>query len=150
MLPVVANTALTLLLWWRFEESDQKYWSWLLVLSQVWPQYKAFKVIRMLWTGHKLQNKDLIQKAERAKQNLQRGITTLEPFVESVPQVLILCNIWLKTSVIGTSINKAEVIEDIKVLAGSTRWIFYGTFSISVFTASLGETTFKQVKQQFY
>ena len=93
----------------------------------------------MFWNGHKTGNHELIMKAETAKVDFQRGISTLEPFVESVPQVLILCNIWLKTSVIGTSINKAEVTEDLEVLAGSTRWIFYCTFSLSVFTASLGE-----------
>ena len=93
----------------------------------------------MFWNGNKTKNLELILKAEREKVDFHRGISTLEPFVESVPQVLILCNIWLKTSVIGTSINKAEVTEDLEVLTGSTRWIFYCTFSTSVFTASLGE-----------
>ena len=139
LFPVVVNTMMTMLIWWRFEEKKLKKWSWILVLSQIWPQFKAARIVYMFWNGHKSGNQDLMRHAERAKIEFQRGITTLEPFVESVPQVMILCNIWLKTSVIGTTLYNTEVTEDLEVLTGKTRWIFFCTFSISVLTASLGE-----------
>ena len=137
--PVAVNIALTFVLWWRFEDREQKKWSWLLVIAQMWPPLKALQIIVMFKQGMERRNHALIMRAEETKLVLQREVTTLEPFVESVPQVLNLCNIWLKTTVIGTSIHKTEVAEDFELLGGSTKWIFYCTLSLSLFTASLGK-----------
>eukprot|EP00092_Neocalanus_flemingeri_P009234 GFUD01009939.1.p1 GENE.GFUD01009939.1~~GFUD01009939.1.p1 ORF type:complete len:552 (-),score=107.03 GFUD01009939.1:142-1797(-) len=134
--PVLANTLFTALLWTRLEVSAVKRWSWVLVLLQVWPQYCAARVVWLFYSGR--------HNAIREKEQFERGIISLEPFIESVPQVLILCNIYLKTSVIGTSINKAEVEEDTDILAG-TRWIFFTTLAFSVMSASLGITKFFKV-----
>ena len=148
LLPVVANTFLTMLLWSRMEDETVKHWTWVLVLAQVWPQYRALKVIWMYWAQLNEEKPSLIE-AERYKVDFQRGISTLEPYVESVPQVLILSNILLKTSVIGTCINKAEVTEELEMMTGNTRWVFYCTFSLSILTASLGRLSpcgFKMIK----
>ena len=136
--PVGANTVLTMLLWWRFESGEVKKWSWILVLAQVWPQYKAARVIAMFWESL-TEGDEVLNQAKIAMTDFQRGISTLEPFVESVPQVLNLSNILLKTSVIGTSINKAEATEDMRILTGNTRWLFFSAYAFSVLTASLGK-----------
>ena len=38
------NFAFTCLAWWRFEPDDQKTWSWIFLLLQIWPQLKAGQV----------------------------------------------------------------------------------------------------------
>ena len=99
----------------------------------MWPQYQAAKVALAFYHD--------TSSAAKQKKKFERGITCLEPFVESVPQVLILCNIYLKTTVIGTAISEVEVADAIDIFAGEP-WVFFTTLSLSVLSASIGITKF--------
>ena len=41
---IVTNFLFTSLAWWRLESSEQKKWSWIFLLLQLWPQLRAFQV----------------------------------------------------------------------------------------------------------
>ena len=41
---ILTNFLFTSLAWWRLESSQQKKWSWIFLLFQLWPQLKAFQV----------------------------------------------------------------------------------------------------------
>lgn len=144
--PVLANTGLTMSLWYQLEDAKVRNWSWLLVFGQVWPQYKAAKVIVRFWKASRLRAGDQeIDLALRYKDEFNRSISTLEPFVESIPQVLILSDIYFKSSVIGTAMHQTEVTDNMTIMDGGSRWLFYTTFSISTFSATIGITKFFRV-----
>ena len=41
---IVTNFIFTSLAWWRMESANQKKWSWIFLLLQLWPQLRAFQV----------------------------------------------------------------------------------------------------------
>ena len=41
---IVTNSIFTSLAWWRLEPRDQKKWSWIFLLLQLWPQLRALQV----------------------------------------------------------------------------------------------------------
>ena len=41
---IVTNFLFTSLVWWRMESPEQKKWSWIFLLLQLWPQLRAFQV----------------------------------------------------------------------------------------------------------
>ena len=41
---IVTNFLFTSLAWWRMESAEQKKWSWIFLLLQLWPQLRAFQV----------------------------------------------------------------------------------------------------------
>ena len=41
---IVTNFIFTSLAWWRMESPNQKKWSWIFLLLQLWPQLRAFQV----------------------------------------------------------------------------------------------------------
>ena len=41
---IVTNFIFTSLAWWRMEAANQKKWSWIFLLLQLWPQLRAFQV----------------------------------------------------------------------------------------------------------
>ena len=52
---IVTNFIFTSLAWWRMESANQKKWSWIFLLLQLWPQLRAFQVgasIIKLQFGH--------------------------------------------------------------------------------------------------
>ena len=71
------NFLFTSLAWWRLETAEDKRWSWLLLVLQVWPQSRAVRVIWLTWTGH--------PKAGEEKAKLDMEVGGLEPFLEAMP-----------------------------------------------------------------
>ena len=41
---IITNSIFTSLAWWRLEPRDQKKWSWIFLLIQLWPQLRALQV----------------------------------------------------------------------------------------------------------
>ena len=41
---IITNSIFTSLAWWRLEPKDQKKWSWIFLLLQLWPQLRALQV----------------------------------------------------------------------------------------------------------
>ena len=41
---IITNSIFTSLAWWRLEPRDQKKWSWIFLLLQLWPQLRALQV----------------------------------------------------------------------------------------------------------
>ena len=74
---LLINFLFTSLAWWRLEAAEDKRWSWVLLLLQVWPQSRAVRVIWLNWTGH--------PKADEEKAKMDREVGGLEPFLEAMP-----------------------------------------------------------------
>ena len=85
--PMVLNYLFTTYKWWAMEKASDKKWSWVLVMLQLWPQWNAFKVMR------KIYKKD--DRAEELKKRIKKELSSIEPFFESVPSILIMTCIWL-------------------------------------------------------
>ena len=78
----IINFFFTCFTWWRLETRLNKYWSWILLLLQLWPQFEAVKVLWLMWKGDK--------QAKQEKLKLDREVGGLEPFLESLPSVFIV------------------------------------------------------------
>ena len=129
--------------WFRLEKRENKRWSWILLILQFWPQWRALRIINLSY------KKD--EKAERKKQELLREIMCSEPFLEAWPSIMIMTMIWvpLLDSVTLTppqeycksdpANNHCAVFSG----PGGATWFFI-TFGISVVTGALGITKFLQ------
>ena len=87
--PVLLNMVFTFFTWFKVEDGANKKWSWILVLLQCWPQYMAVKIIVQIATGQ--------EEWKKNKESLQRDVSSLEPYLESTPQVLIQTTILITT-----------------------------------------------------
>ena len=80
-LPVLLNLCFTTKRWWDMDTREEKKWSWILVVTMVWPQVKAMK---LFWTiVVKGKESGLVQKKE-----FDRRVKGLEPWTEAIPQVI--------------------------------------------------------------
>ena len=90
--PMLLNYIFTSYKWWVMEKkkkSDSRKWSWILVLLQFWQQWNVLKVIV------KLVKKD--DQAEEKKKTMLRELSSIEPFMESMPSMLFMTCIWMHT-----------------------------------------------------
>ena len=79
---VAINFVFTCLAWWRLESAQSKRWSWLVLLLQLWPQWRAVRVLRMTWRG--------VPAAPQEKARLDREVGGLEPFLEAIPTAFVV------------------------------------------------------------
>ena len=167
-LPMLLNYTFTIYKWWSFEEPGNKWWSWMLVLLQLWQPWRALKVLFLLY-----KNDD---HAQGKKKIMMREVASIEPFLESVPAVLIMTFLWIHGSggiYVGgpndpinywrngscnmnhSSISRTIIIPNTErplnqqnfcaIFGGfGGPWWFFTTFGISVLAASLGITKFLQ------
>ena len=94
--PLALNYIFTTYKWWSMEKkkkSDSRKWSWVLVLLQVWQQWNSIKII------YRILNRDKC--AEVKKKTILRELSSIEPFFEAVPSILIMTCIWLHTQCTG-------------------------------------------------
>ena len=64
--PVLLNLAFTTHAWWRMDSKSEKKWTWLLLLTLSWPQWRACKVIYTLIVRGKEQGlKDKEEQCEK-------------------------------------------------------------------------------------
>ena len=73
--------------WFQLEDKKNKCWSWILLLLQCWPQWMAFRAIRLDYKNDKT--------ADEKKKELMREVTSTEPFLEAWPSIMIMTVIWI-------------------------------------------------------
>jgi len=119
--------------WWKTEKTKCRRLSTLpLLILQLWPQYRAFQLLIALW---KDQNKyhDKLEK-------FNRDVSSLEPFIEAVPTVFILLAIFFRDGrIFYTSLSDLGIFGIPKII------IFWTTFGLSVFSASMGISKFIKI-----
>ena len=86
-IPLMLNYLFMSYKWWTMENASDKKWSWILVLLQLWQQWNALKII------YKFFKKDI--RAEEEKKRMLKELSSIEPFFESVPSILIMTCVWL-------------------------------------------------------
>ena len=148
--PMAFNYVFTSYKWWSMEKKkESRKWSWVLVLFQLWQQWNALKVMI------KLSKKD--DRAEEKKKRMLREVSSIEPFFESVPSILIMTCIWLHAGGLGVESyyynvdcsNTASLRDNQKNFCavfdglGGPAW-FFTTYAVSIFAGSLGICKFLQ------
>ena len=73
--------------WYRIEKPQDKRWSWVFLLLQCWPQIRAVRVIRKLYSGH--------PKAYEEKRKFSSELGSIEPFLEAWPSLIIMTVFWV-------------------------------------------------------
>ena len=147
-IPVLLQFLFTIQKWVRLEKSKSKKLSWLLLLLQFWPQWRAIRAINLDFKNDK--------KAHAKKKELMREVTTTEPYLEAWPSIIIMTVIYVSTLYVGVpfgypdqdwwcekhpdQMNRCAVFGGF----GGVPW-FFTTYVISIITGSLGITKFLQV-----
>ena len=49
--PFLLNVVFTTFSWWRIDSNKEKKWTWILLLFQLWPQYRAMQIIFKIFKG---------------------------------------------------------------------------------------------------
>ena len=80
LIPFLANYLLSWLTWARLEKNKKGTW-WLPALN-IYPQYRAARVVTMFWTEP--------TRATEKKAKFEREISLGEVFIESVPTTLVM------------------------------------------------------------
>jgi len=133
LMPVILAMLFILPHWWNNEKkttSSNKIFTFSLVLLQFYPQWKMLNVLYMgLW------KKDAKWKEE--KERLQRNIGSLEPIIESVPQVhILLCLVGMNPILITGKSFRVVGFD----FYGAP--LFFATFVTSIISASKGIASF--------
>ena len=126
--PFLLNVVFTTFSWWRIDSNTEKKWTWILLLFQLWPQYRAMKIIFKIFKG------DPTYVIE--KNTLERDVSTLEPFLESVPTV------WITTVILAKQLESGN---SGAISSGDNYIIFVTSFTLSVISSSIGITKFLKV-----
>ena len=153
-LPLVLQFASTIYKWFQFECPKQKRWTWILLFLQLWPQWRAIRVLKLLYKNDKRHQKKQIE--------LLRDIGSTEPFLEAAPSIIIMTIIWVSLGDNIYTVNSIDCSAD-KICTsfdpictgkknscavfggfGGVEW-FFMTYAISVFTGGLGITKFLQI-----
>ena len=124
--PFLFNVVFTTFSWWRIDSNKEKKWTWILLLLQLWPQYRAMKIIFKIFKGD--------PSYVNEKNTLERDVSILEPFLESVPTV------WITTVILA---KQAEPENNYAL--GKDVTIFITSFTLSVISSSIGITKFLKV-----
>ena len=80
--PLLLQFLSTTYKWFRLEKRESKRWSWIILLLQCWPQWRAIRIIQLEM------KKD--EEAQAKKIELMREVTTTEPFLEAWPSILVM------------------------------------------------------------
>jgi len=123
LIPIILNTIFTFIAWKSHKEDTQR-WTLILVFLQLWPQYLAFKMLYKSAIGQTLLRPE--------KKRLERNISSLEPYLESIPQVLIQTSIMIQLRLDR---------EEFRVIFGSSTF-FLISYSLSIFSATFGLAKF--------
>ena len=119
--PFLLNVVFTTFSWWRIDSNKEKKWTWILLLFQLWPQYRAMKIIFKIFKGDQSYVDD--------KNTLERDVSILEPFLESVPTVWITTVILAKQSESG---NRGAIISDDNITIFITSFILSSKHSLRI------------------
>ena len=142
---IPSHTDFIFYLWYQLEPREKKKFSWIFVIFQVFPQYRAASIIYHTVMSH---GKDVVQ---NRKSTYERILNCVEPFLESIPQVIVctasLFSAWGKLT---GNLDDAKTL--IEVTGGSTEdltpgwvdipWNFAVPFALSLISASYGIVKF--------
>ena len=127
--PTIVNAVFTFYSWYHLESRSQKWYSWFFLILQLWPQLYALRIV-----------KDIVKnnsKWRRDKALMERSICLLEPFLESIPQTIILTNLLYITMCQNTSCK-----ESYRLIIGDNGVIFCITYASSILGAGFGLVAF--------
>ena len=88
--PLLLQFSSTVYKWFRLEKRESKKWSWVMLLLQCWPQWRAIRMMHLDFRNDK--------KAEEKKKELMREVTTTEPFLEAWPSIIVMTIIFISTT----------------------------------------------------
>ena len=101
-IPMILNYVFTSYKWWSLENKTDRKWSWILVVLQLWQQYRAIKIIYLLY------KKDV--RAHEKKKTMLKELSSIEPFYESVPAIIAMSFIWMH-AIIGARGDPGHAIQ---------------------------------------
>ena len=130
--PAVLNFAFTLYSWYYLEPRNQKLYSWMFLVLQLWPQLCALRIIIAIVNKRSEWKKD--------KAMMERSIGLLEPFLESIPQTIILTSLLYLTFCQKPSCKKST-----RLIIGNNVLVFSVTYASSIIGAGLGLVTFLKI-----
>ena len=120
----------------------------MLVVLQLWQQWKALKIMYMFYKKDKC--------AEEKKKLMLKEVSSIEPFFESIPSILIMTCIWIhgigsrsaasvsyicsdSNGIDGAYANFCAIFDGL----GGAEW-FFTTYGVSILAGSLGICKFLQ------
>ena len=122
------NSCFNIYQWWKWDSKSEKRFTWLLLIFQLWPVYRAIKVIAHLYK--KTPN------AEIEKRKFEQQIVLLEPYLESVPSLFVmLLAVFTTANTPGYATNNPE---NYQTLIGDSIVLFWTKLLISFVTSSIG------------
>ena len=114
--------------WWQLEKPNNRLKTLPFLLLQVWPQ---FRVMRLIYAGYIKKDSKWVEEQTET----QETILCMEPFIESVPQVLWLTYLWDETKCVGPTVGPKGEIDPLGLV----------TYVTSILSASYGLTNFLRV-----
>ena len=102
LIPFLMNVLANFYKWWRMDSIKEKKYTWILVILQLWPVYRAIKLIRCIY------KKD--PQIEEKKRLFTQDIAGLEAFLESVPSLLVMFAVLIDANVISLFILDSTII----------------------------------------
>ena len=86
--PILLNLLCTGLVWRKMETKEERNRTWVLVVTMLWPQYRALR----LWWRIVVEGREegLVE-----KQVYERRVKDLEPLGEAIPQVRLAWTFWI-------------------------------------------------------
>ena len=127
--PTILNFIFTAYSWYYFESKNQKKYSWIFLIFQLWPQICAIRIIISIVKNKADWKKD--------KALMDRSIGLLEPFLESIPQTIILTTLFYLTNCQKTSCKESN-----RLIIGNNGVTFGIAYASSIIGAGFGLATF--------
>ena len=81
-IPLLLQFLATIVKWNQLEKPQDKKWSWVFLILQLWPQLRALRVIKLMYNGDK--------RADDKKRKLQQEVYCNEAILEAVPSIFIM------------------------------------------------------------
>ena len=124
-IPFLLNVTANFYHWWKWDDKMEKRFSWILVVLQLWPVYRALKIVNLVHKNDPNANKE--------KERFNKVIVSLEPYLESIPSFIVM--IYALCTLLYNKGNEEAVIGDYPEY-------FYVNLTISLFTATFGLTKY--------
>ena len=85
--PLLLHFSSTTYKWAQLEKNRNKRWTWIPLVLQFWPQWKALSIMKLDWKND--------SNTEAKMKELKREVAPGEPFLEAFPSMMILLIIVL-------------------------------------------------------
>ena len=129
--PLLLQFVSTIYKWIKIEKREDKKWSWIFLILQLWPQLRAIRVIRLLYKND--------PKANDQKEEFNSEVGCIEPFLEAWPSFIIMTIICFSTLAgPDQGVNREAVF-------GNSLPKFFAPYGISAFSCCFGITKLLQI-----